>query len=90
MKIIKKDSFFIGVMLTIVVFFVLYSVINFFTDYPYFSQERDYLWVYMVSLIPSLILSRFILVKSELESTGKGMMFTTLIAIVFVMFIVLK
>lgn len=77
-------------MLTIVVFFVLYSVINFFTDYPYFSQERDSLWVYMVSLIPSLILSRFILVKSEFESTGKGMMFTTLIAIVFVMFIVLK
>ncbi|MBQ8759960.1 MAG: hypothetical protein IJZ06_00880 [Bacteroidales bacterium] len=90
MKMLKKDSFFIGVILTIVVFFVLYSVISFFTDYPYFSQERDSLWVYMISLIPSLILSRFMLVKNKMESTGKGMMFTTLIAIVLVMFVVLK
>ena len=90
MKMLKKDSFFIGVILTIVVFFVLYSVISFFTDYPYFSQERDSLWVYMISLIPSLILSRFMLVKNKMESTGKGIMFTTLIAIVLVMYIVLK
>ena len=87
---LKKDSFFIGVILTIVIFFVLYSVINLFTDYTYFSQNRDSLWVYMISLIPSLILSRFMLVKNEMESTGKGMMFTTLIAIVLVMYIVLK
>lgn len=87
---LKKDSFFIGVILTIAIFFVLYSVINFFTDYQYFSQDRDSLWVYMVSLIPSLILSRFMLVKSEMESTGRGMIFTTLVAIVLVMYIVLK
>lgn len=87
---LKKDSFFIGVILTIAVFFVLYGVINLFTDYQYFSQDRDSLWVYMVSLIPSLILSRFMLVKSEMESTGRGMIFTTLVAIVLVMYIVLK
>jgi len=87
---LKKDSFFIGVILTIVIFFVLYSVINLVTDYTYFSQNRDSLWVYMISLIPSLILSRFMLVKNEMESTGKGMMFMTLIAIVLVMYIVLK
>ncbi len=90
MKMLKKDSFLIGAILTVVIFLVLYSVINLFTDYPYFSHDRDSLWVYMISLIPSLILSRFILVKGELESTGKGMVFTTLIAIVLIMYIVLK
>ena len=79
-----------GLLLAIIIFFVLYSVINLFTDYAYFSQNRDSLWVYIISLIPNLILSRFMLVKNNLESTGRGVMFATLIGIVLVMFIVLK
>lgn len=90
MKMLKKDNFFVGLLLAVVVFFVLYSTINLFTNYSYFSQNRDSLWVYIVSLIPNLILSRFMLVKNYLESTGRGVMFTTLIGIVVVMFIVLK
>lgn len=61
-----------------------------FTNYAYFSQSRDALWVYIVSLIPNLLLSRFMLVKWDLESFGKGMMFTTLIGVVLIMYIVLK
>lgn len=90
MKMLKKDNFFVGLLLAIIIFFVLYSVINLFTDYAYFSQNRDSLWVYIISLIPNLILSRFMLVKNNLESTGRGVMFATLIGIVLVMFIVLK
>ena len=66
MKMLKKDNFFVGLLLAIIIFFVLYSVINLFTDYAYFSQNRDSLWVYIISLIPNLILSRFMLVKNNL------------------------
>ncbi len=79
-----------GVVSSVAIFFALYSIINMFTNYAYFSQSRDALWVYIVSLIPNLLLSRFMLVKWDLESFGKGMMFTTLIGVVLIMYIVLK
>ncbi len=85
-----KDSFLLGVVASVAIFFAIYSIINIFTNYAYFLQSRDALWVYIVSLIPNLLLSRFMLVKWELESLGKGMMFTTLIGIVLIMYIVLK
>lgn len=85
-----KDSFLLGVVASVAIFFALYSIINIFTNYAYLSQSRDALWIYMVSLIPNLLLSRFMLVKWELESLGKGMMFTTLIGILLIMYIVLK
>ena len=85
-----KDSFLLGVVSSVAIFFALYSIINMFTNYAYFSQSHDALWVYIVSLIPNLLLSRFMLVKWDLESFGKGMMFTTLIGVVLIMYIVLK
>ncbi len=85
-----KDSFLLGVVASVAIFFAIYSIINIFTNYAYFLQSRDALWVYIVSLIPNLLLSRFMLVKWELESLGKGMMFTTLIGIILIMYIVLK
>lgn len=85
-----KDSFLLGVIASVAIFFTLYSIINIFTNYAYFSQSRDALWVYIISLIPNLLLSRFLLVKWDLESLGKGMMFTTLIGILLIMYIVLK
>lgn len=85
-----KDSFLLGVVASVAIFFALYSIINIFTNYAYLSQSRESLWIYMVSLIPNLLLSRFMLVKWELESLGKGMMFTTLIGILLIMYIVLK
>ncbi len=80
----------LGVVMSVAIFFILYSVINFFTSYPYFSQSSDSLWVYIISLVPNLLLSRFMLVKWEYESLGKGMMFMTLIGIVLIMYIVLR
>ena len=85
-----KDSFILGVLASVVIFFVLYCVVNMFTDFPFFSQNRDSLWVYMISLIPNVLLARFMLVRWDLESFGKGLLFTTLIGIVLVMYIVLK
>lgn len=85
-----KDSFLLGFVISVAIFFALYSIINIFTDYAYFSQSRDALWVYIVSLVPNLLLSRFMLVKWNCESLGKGMMFTTLIGIILIMYIVLK
>ncbi len=85
-----KDNFWFGLSLSVILFFVLYSIINLFTDFSYFSQNRDSLWTYMLSLIPNLLIARFMLVKWNLESVGKGMIFTTLIGVVFVMYMVLK
>ncbi len=85
-----KDNFILGVVVSIVIFFTLYSIIYLFTDFAYFSQSRDALWLYIISLVPNLLLSRFMLVKWELESLGKGMMFATLIGIILIMYIVLK
>ena len=86
----KKDNFIVGLIGACVIFIVLYSILNLFTDFTYFSQSDDSLWVYMLPLILDLILARFMLVKWNLEKTGKGMMFVTLLGIVLVMFFVLK
>ena len=87
---LKKDNFFIGLIAAIVIFFVIYSFVNLFTDFPYFSQNRDSLWVYMISIIPNVLLSRFMLVSWNMEKTGRGMMFISLIGILLTMYIVLK
>ena len=86
----KKDNFILGFVGALVISIVLYSILNLFTDFPYFSQNRESLWVYMFSLIPDLILARFMLVKWNMEKTGKGMMLVTLLGIILVMFFVLK
>lgn len=86
----KKDNFIIGFIGASVIFIVLYSIINLFTGFTYFSRSSDSLWVYMLPLIVDLILARFMLVKWNMENTGKGMMFVTLVGIVSVMFFVLK
>ena len=76
--------------MSVAIFFVFYGVINLFTSYPYFSQSRDSLWVYIISLVPNLLLSRFMLVKWEYESLGKAVLLTTLMCILLIMYIVLK
>lgn len=86
----KKDNFILGFVGALVIFIVIYSVLNLFTDFSYFSQNRESLWVYMFSLIPDLILARFMLVKWNMEKTGKGMMLVTLVGIILVMFFVLR
>ena len=87
---IKKDNFIIGFIGAALIFIVLYSVLNIFTDFTYFSQCRDSLWVYMLPLILNLILARFMLVKWNMDKTGRGMMCMTLLGIILVMFFVLK
>jgi hypothetical protein len=84
---LKKDSFIVGFIGALLIFIVLYSILNLFTDFAYFSQSRDSLWVYMLSLIPDLILARFMLVKWNKEKTGKGMMLVTLLGIILIMFV---
>ena len=86
----KKDNFIIGFIGAAVIFIVLYSIINLFAGFTYFSRSSDSLWVYMLPLIVDLILARFMLVKWNMENTGRGMMFVTLVGIVSVMFFVLK
>ena len=87
---LKKDDFYIGFIAAIVMFFIIYSLLNLFTDFSYFSRDRDALWVYMLSIIPTLLLSRFMLVKWEMEKTGRGMMFVSLLGVLFIMYWVLK
>lgn len=84
---LKKDSFIVGFIGALLIFIVLYSILNLFTDFAYFSQSRDSLWVYMLSLIPDLILARFMLVKWNKDKTGKGMMLVTLLGIILIMFV---
>ncbi len=86
----RKDNFIIGFIIALVIFVILYSILNLFTDFDYFSQSRDSLWVYMIPLILDLILARFMLVKWNMEKTGKGMMIVALLGIILVMFFVLK
>jgi hypothetical protein len=85
---LKKDSFIVGFIGALLIFIVLYSILNLFTDFAYFSQSRDSDWVYMLSLIPNLILARFMLVKWNMEKTGTGMKLATMlgIGIILVMF----
>ncbi len=87
---LKKDNFYLGFIAAIVIFFVIYSLLNLFTDFSYFSRDRDSLWVYMLSIIPTLLLSRFMLVKWGMEKTGRGMMFVSLLGVLFIMYWVLK
>ena len=87
---LKKDSFIIGSLAAVIIFFVLYSIVNLFTDFSYFSQSRDSLWVYVVSIIPNILLARFMLVNWNMEKTGRGMMFVSLLGVLLVMYFVLK
>lgn len=87
---LKKDSFIIGSLAAVIIFFVLYSIVNLFTDFSYFSQSRDSLWVYIVSIIPNILLARFMLVNWNIEKTGRGMMFVSLLGVLLVMYFVLK
>ena len=87
---LKKDNFYLGFIAAIVMFFVIYSLLNLFTDFSYFSRDRDSLWVYMLSIIPTMLLSRFLLVKWGMEKTGRGMMFVSLLGVLFIMYWVLK
>lgn len=86
----KKDNFVIGFIGAAIVFIILYSILNSFTDFTYFSRSDESLWVYMLPLLLNLVLARFMLVKWDLEKTGKGVMFVTLLGIIVVMFFVLK
>ena len=76
---LKKDSFIVGFIGALLIFIVLYSILNLFTDFAYFSQSRDSDWVYMLSLTPNLILARFMLVKWNKEKTGTGMKLATML-----------
>ena len=87
---LKKDNFYLGFVAALVMFFAFYGILNLFTDFSYFSRDRDALWVYMLSIIPTLLLSRFMLVKWEMEKTGRGMMFVSLLGVLFIMYWVLK
>ena len=87
---LKKDNFYFGFVAAFVMFFAFYGILNLFTDFSYFSRDRDSLWVYMLSIIPTMLLSRFLLVKWGMEKTGRGMMFVSLLGVLFVMFWVLK
>ena len=87
---LKKDNFYLGCVAALVMFFAFYGILNLFTDFSYFSRDRDSLWVYMLSIIPTMLLSRFLLVKWGMEKTGRGMMFVSLLGVLFVMFWVLK
>lgn len=87
---LKKDNFYLGFVAALVMFFAFYGILNLFTDFSYFSRDRDSLWVYMLSIILTMLLSRFLLVKWGMEKTGRGMMFVSLLGVLFVMFWVLK
>lgn len=87
---LKKDNFYLGFVAALVMFFAFYGILNLFTDFSYFSRDRDSFWVYMLSIIPTMLLSRFLLVKWGMEKTGRGMMFVSLLGVLFVMFWVLK
>lgn len=86
----KKNSFLVGLTLALLIFFALYALISLIVSRPMFVKDPDSLWIYIVSLIPNVILSRFMLVKWDLEQTGKGMLLVGLLGIIVVMFIMLK
>lgn len=86
----KKNNFLVGLTLALLIFFALYALISLIASRPMFVKDPDSLWIYIVSLIPNVILSRFMLVKWDLEQTGKGMLLVGLLGIIVVMFIMLK
>ena len=87
---LKKDNFIFGLVVAVAIFIVLYSIINLFTDFAYFSRSDDSLWVYILSLVPNIIIARFMLVKMDMEKTGRGVMFISLIGVLLIMYWVLK
>lgn len=86
----KKNNFFVGIVLSSLIFLALYSLICLILGVPFFVKDSETLWIYIVSFIPNLILSRLMLVNWDMDRTGRGMMFITLLGILIVMFIMLK
>ena len=86
----KKNNFFVGIVLSSLIFLALYSLICLILGVPFFVKDSETLWIYIVSFIPNLILSRVMLVNWDMDRTGRGMMFITLLGILIVMFIMLR
>ena len=86
----KKNNFFVGIVLSSLIFLALYSLICLILGVPFFVKDSETLWSYIVSFMPNLILSRLMLVNWDMDRTGKGMMFITLLGILIVMFIMLR
>ncbi len=86
----KKNNFFVGIVLSSLIFLALYSLICLILGVPFFVKDSETLWIYIVSFIPNLILSRLMLVNWDMDRTGRGMMFITLLGILIVMFIMLR
>lgn len=86
----KKNNFFVGIVLSSLIFLALYSLICLILGVPFFVKDSETLWIYIVSFVPNLILSRLMLVNWDMDRTGRGMMFITLLGILIVMFIMLR
>lgn len=85
-----KNNFFVGILIAIILFLLLYSVISLIVGTPFFMKDSENLWIYIISAIPNFFLFRFMIIKWDMEKTGKGMMFITLIGVVVIMFFVLR
>lgn len=85
-----KNNFFVGILIAIILFLLLYSVISLIVGIPFFMKDPKNLWIYIVSAIPNFFLFRFMIVKWNMEKTGKGMMFITLIGVIVIMFFILR
>lgn len=80
MKYLERiNNFFVGVLVAVLIFFLLYSLCVMIAGTPYFSRDARMQWMYISPMIINMILARFMLVKWDLVKSGRGMMFVTLL-----------
>jgi hypothetical protein len=83
-KLLKTDSFLLGIVYAIVLPFLLFGIIYLFRDVDFITKlSLNPKVPYLVSLIPNLIVLRFLFVPFKLDKTGRGML-----AITFAWFLV--
>jgi hypothetical protein len=77
-KILKTDSFLLGITYAVVIPLLLFGIIFFFNDTDIVAKLSINPKVpYLVSLIPNLIVLRFLFVPFKLDKTGRGMLAIT-------------
>ena len=90
MKILKKDSIILGIIIGLVCPAILFAIL-YFLSRIFAPVGKDYLVqlpnIELISIFPNLFILRYYLVKLKLDKTGRGILLITFIfAILYFIF----
>ena len=87
-KFLKKDSFWLGVILGVVLPAIVFGILYLILSYsPSATTHHQIAKLVVLGIVPNGLVLRYYLVNLKADKTGRGLIFVTfLLAIVFIIF----